>query len=163
MSDRGRFSGFRWHIEYHTTDKKKDKAADCVFLSEARICHNEKSQQYLAKCFIASCCPLRVKENELEAHLQKQAELAQEESAKNKKSKIIKISCSLPEKCVMYSKRFGKGKFIGFNEDTLIMSVQFEEKIIKFKYPDAIIEKHLIVPKYAFGRVMKDIRKAEKG
>ena len=42
--------------------KKKKKAANCIFLTTKRVCTNKESYKYTCKCFIASYCPLRIKE-----------------------------------------------------------------------------------------------------
>ena len=42
--------------------KKKKKAANCIFLTEDRICTNKKSPRYCEKCFEASYCTYRIKE-----------------------------------------------------------------------------------------------------
>ena len=153
MGDRGRFSGFNWHFEYHTTDPKKEKAANCVYLTTDRICENKKSYNYLEKCFIASTCPLRVKE--------KKAEISKknmEEPAPQKQSPEKKIKCSLPMGCRMCSNKFGQGRYVDYKEDGMIISVQFEGgKIVRFLYPDAILDKHLIVSEGVLKLVLHDV------
>ena len=42
--------------------KKKAKAANCLFLTEDRICTNKKSPRYSEKCFEATYCTYRIKE-----------------------------------------------------------------------------------------------------
>ena len=42
--------------------KKKAKAANCLFLTEDRICTNKKSPRYCEKCFEATYCTYRIKE-----------------------------------------------------------------------------------------------------
>lgn len=37
------------------------------------------------------------------------------------------------------------------------------EKMIRFKYPEAVLAKHLILPEFAYKRALKDIEKSEKG
>jgi len=49
--------------KYNVPDKKKAKAANCVYLDESRICTNPHSVRYADVCKIASYCPLRVKED----------------------------------------------------------------------------------------------------
>lgn len=153
MSDKGRFSGFCWHNEFHNVNKKKGKAADCIYLTTDRMCQNKKSTQYLNKCFIASSCPVRKRENEISL----------KETKVNNSQKIKKINCTLPVNCSMFSERLGKGKYVGYNEEQMIISVQFGDKTKLFQYPDAILNKHLTVPKSAFKQVLSDISKAEKG
>lgn len=75
MAGKGKFSDFGWHNEFHN-DTKKSKPANCVFLDEnGRICRNKKSPYYLSKCFIASNCPLRKKEPNLEKNDKKDDDL----------------------------------------------------------------------------------------
>lgn len=161
MSDRGKFSGFNWHFEFHTTNPKKEKAADCIYLTTDRICQNNKSLNYLTKCFVATDCPLRIKEKDAEIAAKKESEPAH---TPKKQLPIKKIKCTLPMGCKIYSNKFGQGKYVDYNENSMIISVQFEdEKIVRFLYPNAVLDKHLIVPKFAFKSVLYDIRHAERG
>ena len=160
MSDKGRLSGYNWHFEYHTTDRKKEKAADCIYLTTDRICQNKKSIQYLGKCFIASDCPLRLRQAQANEIERRKTLLSAQQK---KEPKIISIQCTLPKRCYVFSKTFGKGKYIEYNEESMIIAVKFGEKIIHFQYPQAILDKHLILPKFAFKQVLFDISKAKKG
>ena len=66
--------------------------------------------------------------------------------------------------CKIYNNKFGQGKYVGYNEASMMISVQFENGgIIPFVYPSAILDKHLIVPKPAFESVLYDVRHAERG
>ena len=58
-----KFAGRNMHIEFHNVNPKKSKAADCIYLTENRECQNKKSPHYLSKCFAASYCTFKVKEN----------------------------------------------------------------------------------------------------
>lgn len=69
----------------------------------------------------------------------------------------------MPLGCKVYSVIFGEGYFVEFNEATMIMYVQFKDRKAKFLYPNAIIDKHLIVHENNFKCVLRDISKAEKG
>ena len=161
MSDKGKLSGYNWHFEFHSTNPKKEKAADCIFLTTDRICQNKESYHYLAKCFVASNCPLRVKEKDAEEYEKNKTKKPVAVSKKD--LPIKKIKCSLPMGCKIYSNKFGQGKYVDYNEASMIISVQFEEKVVRFMYPNAILDKHLIVPKFAFNTVLYDIRHAERG
>lgn len=67
MGRQGYLSGFSWHNEYHS-ELKKNKAANCIFLDEKRNCNNKKSPYYLSKCFVASNCPLKEKDETVESN-----------------------------------------------------------------------------------------------
>ena len=82
---------------------------------------------------------------------------------KPKEPKIQKIQCTLPLKCKVYSNAYGQGEYTAYNAEKRIIEVTFEGTPRKFIYPDAIFQKHLIVPKFAFEIVLRDVSKAEKG
>lgn len=165
MSGQGKFAGYGWHIEFHTTSPKKRKAADCIYLTTDRICQNKKSVQYLEKCFMASYCPLRVREKDAQELSNKKVTPPAPPPAPTpeKELPIRKINCSLPKGCKVYSNAFGKGKVVDYNESSMIISVQFAEKVVRFQYPNAILDKHLILQKYDFQSVLYDLRHAERG
>lgn len=153
-----KFAGRNMHIEFHNVNPKKAKAADCIYLTENRECQNKKSPHYLAKCFAASYCTFKVKENEAVPPRPIVPPVPKKEEPK-----IKKIKCSLPLKCHMFSESFGQGEYTAFNEEKRIIEVTFDGTTRRFIYPDAIFQKHLIVPKFAFEIVLKDASNAEKG
>ena len=157
---RGKFSGYGMHMEFHTVSPKKSKVSDCIYLTESRECRNKKSPHYLAKCFAASYCTFKVKESEA-AEQRRIANLAKPVKAEEKK--ITKIKCTLPLKCRMYSNTYGRGEYTSYNEEKRMIEVTFDGKPRKFIYPDAIFNKHLILPKFAFKIVLNDVSRAEKG
>ena len=61
MPGRNRLTGICWHEEFHTVDPKKEKAADCIYLTKDRICRNSKCFKNGEKCFVATHCKYRVK------------------------------------------------------------------------------------------------------
>ena len=155
MNHKGPYYGFNGgHIEFHTVNKKKSKAADCIYLTANRVCQNSKAMCYMEKCFEASVCPFRVKEKDASESKQVVIEVPKTE-------KIVSIECSIHKNCPIYSEKFGKGKFKSFNPDTMHIEVQFGESVKKFIYPDAIFNKHLIVPKDVFPKVCKDKKEAK--
>ncbi len=156
-----KFAGRNMHIEFHTVNPKKEKAADCVYLTTDRICQNKQSYYYLAKCFSASSCPLRMKEKDAREYITKKS--STQPVAVKREPRIKRIKCTIPADCPVYSETFGKGKFVGYNEPSMIISIQFGTEVKRFQYPNAILEKFLILPKHAFERVLYDISKAEKG
>ena len=82
--------------------KKKTKAANCVFLTEDRICTNKKSHKYCEKCFEATYCTYRVKEKICENT--------------NDNSDTTSIMKSYRQKGVWIThKTFGKGQVIEVN------------------------------------------------
>lgn len=153
-----KFAGRNMHIEFHTTNPKKSKPADCIYLNEKRECQNKKSPNYLAKCFAASYCTFKVKEKDA-IPPKPVAPPAQ----KKEEPKITKIQCSLPLRCHVFSNAYGQGEYTAYNTENRIIEVTFDGTPRKFIYPDAIFNKHLIVPKFAFEIVLRDVAKAEKG
>ena len=151
MSDRGKFSGFSWHTEFHTVNKKKEKAADCIYLTTDRICQCKDSYYYTLKCFSATHCPVRVKENEK----------ILTEIKPPKKEQVI-INCTLPKNCVVHSKRWNDGKYVRYEKENRHITISFNGKEIQFMYPDAFINKHLIVTEDLMKIINKDIANSKK-
>ena len=157
MGDRGKFSGFNWHNEFHS-EKRKDKVSDCVFLSEERICGNKKSPYYLSKCFIATTCPLRMRSEEQEK-ADKRDEVLR--AVAEKQRKIIAIPCTLPPQCKIYSKAYGEGVFLSYTSANRIITLDFNGKQIKFKYPEAFQMKHLEIIDCGKSCYYADLKKAQ--
>lgn len=128
MPGKGKFSGFNWHHEFHTVDPKKEKAADCIYLSEDRICRNRSCIVNGEKCFVATHCRYRIKAEDAPKPVPKKQEW----------------KCSLPPNCVVFSKVHGVGEYIGCDKTNHVISIQFDTVTKKYKYPDAFIEKHLV-------------------
>ena len=154
-----KFAGRNMHIEFHNVNPKRGKAADCIYLTEDRVCQNKKSPHYLAKCFAASYCTFKVKEKD--AFPPKT--IAPPAPPKKEEPKIKKIKCTLPLKCSVFSETFGQGEYTAFDADKRTIEVTFDGTPRKFIYPDAIFKKYLIVPKFAFEIVLRDVSNAEKG
>lgn len=154
-----KFAGRNMHIEFHTVNPKKVKAANCIYLTEDRECQNKKSPNYLAKCFAASYCTFKVKEKD--AILPNP--IVSPNQVKKEEPKIKKIQCSLPLKCHVFSECFGQGNYTAYDVEKRIIEVTFNGIPRRFIYPDAIFKKHLIVPKFAFEIVLRDVSKAKKG
>lgn len=129
MAGRNRLTGICWHEEWHAVDKKKDKAADCVYLTEDRICTNRSCIKNGEKCFVATNCRYRVREADAPA-----------QKTTPKKRKAI---CSLPKGCVVFSKQYGIGEYVQFDAESRLIHVLFEDKMRKFSYPDAFVNHHL--------------------
>ena len=154
---KGQFSGASMHEEFHTVNPKKEKAADCCYLDENRICNNKKSYYYWGKCFDASHCPHRIRERNTAGAETKVSDL----SVSAMISHIKKIKCTLPIGCPVYSKTFGEGKFTEYNETSKTIRVAFDGKDVKFIYPQAIMEKHIALSEEDYDRVFYDISHAE--
>ena len=161
MKKKAKFAGFGCHIEYHTIDPKKEKAVDCIYSTDDRICQNKKCYYYLSKCFNSSNCSFRLKEKAAEAIKKKNEPVKRVES--NAPPKIQKIKCTMPLGCKVFSEHFGEGHFAEYDEATMIMSVQFKQRKVRFLYPNAIIDKNLTVNENNFKCVLRDISKAENG
>ena len=155
-----KFPGWGMHEIYIPPNPKDEKEIDCIYAAYDRICRNKKSTQYLEKCFSPNRCPLRLRKKDAE-EAKKQA--PPPAPTPKKELPIRKINCSLPKGCKVYSNAFGKGKVVDYNESSMIISVQFAEKVVRFQYPKAFFDKHLIVPRSIFDLVWYDLRHAERG
>ena len=159
MSDRGRFSGFSWHMEYHTTDRKKEKAANCIYLTNNRICECKKSVYYLEKCFDSTHCPHRVKEEKSKSTV---SAPAKPNTASKNQPKPLRC-CSLPVGTEVYSKRWGEGVLSLFDPQTGKITVLFGLRVIPFLYPDAFVQKHLTVASdELLAKIENDIQRLAK-
>ena len=154
-----KFAGKNMHLEFRTVNPKKAKAADCIYLTENRECQNKKSPNYLAKCFAASYCTFKVKEKDAVTP----SPVVISKPVKKEEPKIKKIQCTLPLKCHVFSEAFGQGEYTAYDEEKRTIEVTFNGTPRRFIYPDAIFDKYLILPKFAFKIVLKDVLKAEKG
>ena len=159
MSKRGALTGTPYHEEFHTVVKKKEKAADCIFLDKERICRNKASIKYCEKCFVASICKHRIKQHEVEAL---KAAPPPPPPAPKKAGKIVSIDCTLKEGCEIRHKVYGKGKFCEFNKEQRTISVEFKQGKKSFLYPDAFFEKHLRTYPAAYGHVCMDSKRAKR-
>ena len=155
MSGRGKFSGFNWHVEYHTTDKKKEKAADCIYLTNDRICQNKQSGYYLSKCFVASNCKYKVKEKDKIA--------ANNTQNRTPTPAIIRYRCVLPPKCKVTNIKFGEGTFVDYSQKKMLLNIKFSDGVRLFKYPEAIINKHLLVSDTIYEQVLREVKLTQKG
>lgn len=149
------FSGFSWHHEFHSTNPKKEKAADCIYLTKDRKCTCKKSPQYLEKCFRASYCPCRVKSDGTIPH-------ATSHVVEKEKSEYT-LNCTLPIDTIVHSKAYGSGRVAGCEKEERRIIIDFVSgETHKFKYPDIFLSKHLLISEEMFDIVLKDIEKAEK-
>lgn len=112
------------HIEYHSV-KKKDKASNCVHLTEDRICHCKPCYCYLGYCYDSTHCPYKEKEGQVSNN-------------KIMKSKTIKeIGCSIPISTKVYT-RFNKiGVVHHYDYKKRTLYVAFGDKISAFLYPES--------------------------
>ena len=127
MPGKGKFSGFYWHNEFHTVDPKKEKAADCIYLTTERICRNKQCFLYGEKCFVATHCRFRKK--------------GQGKEQTTSEEKVWK--CSLPVNCVIYSKTHGIGHYIGCDDKNKLITVKYDACTRSYLYPNAFLEHHL--------------------
>lgn len=157
MAGRNRLTGICWHEEFHTVNKKKVKAADCIYLTESRICLNKACHLYGEKCFEATHCKYRVRDGE-----QPVVPPQKTTQAPAQPQKIVSIDCTLQPNCAIYSNSFGKGRYLSFDADNMLIAVEFECGTKQFKYPDAFFTKHIRTHKYGFTRVCIDSKRAER-
>lgn len=131
-----KLDGYSWHIEYHTVDRKKGKAADCEYLDQKRECHNKDCPNYLAKCFDATHCSYRKKEAF--------------------KSAVGKSVCSLPLNTKVLHSHFGYGTITAFNKSTGQIRVKFKGCTRDYSYPDVFIHKDLFITDQLYKLVLHD-------
>ena len=165
MSDRGRFSGFSWHMEYHTTDRKKEKAANCIYLTNNRICECKKSVYYLEKCFDSTHCPHRVKEENPKTKTESKTTVSApaKSNTTSQNQPKPKRHCSLPWGTKVNSKNWGDGTLNSFDSKTGKITISFNGKIIPFLYPDAFAQKHLTVDsEELLAKIENDIKRMAK-
>ena len=127
MPGRNRLTGICWHEEFHTIDRKKEKAADCIYLSEDRICRKRGCERHDEKCFDAKFCRHRVREKDAPKPAQAKPEW----------------KCTLPKNCVVFSKTRGMGEYIGCDSSMQTITIKFDDCTKSYKYPDAFLDKHL--------------------
>lgn len=130
MPGKGKLSGFYWHKEFHTVDPKREKAADCIYLSKDRICRNRECIINGEKCFVATHCRYRVKK------------------ADGTKAQPPAPSpawvCSLPRGCYIYHKESNAvGEYVGCNSGAKTIAIKFDDGVKHFLYPQAFKEEHL--------------------
>ena len=142
MPGKGKFSGFNWHHEFHTVDPKKEKAADCIYLSEDRICRNRSCIVNGEKCFVATHCRYRIKAEDAPKPVQKKREW----------------KCSLPNHCTIFSKTLGVGEFIGYDRKNHLITVKYDTCTQSYKYPDAFLEHHLYGAQAVTDAVLADTK-----
>lgn len=166
-----RYPGRAMHIEYHTVNQKRSKAADCIYLTDDRVCQNKKSYQYLSKCFMASNCPWRMREKDAEEAAREAARVAAKEKkvspnpkqpTNEKQPKAPKVPYVISPNCPMYNSYHGNGRCIEYNAKSRIMTVQFKKQVAYFPYPKAILDKHLLVPKPVFEKVWACVSQTKK-
>lgn len=127
MPGKGKFSGFNWHHEFHTVDPKKEKAADCIYLTKDRICRNRSCIKNGEKCFVATHCKYRVKAEDAPKPVQQKPEW----------------KCSLPKHCNIFSKSHGVGTYINCDEKNHLITIRFDDCTKSYKYPDAFLQQQL--------------------
>ena len=153
-----KFAGRGMHIEFHNIDPKKTKAADCIYLTETRICHNKKAPHYLAKCFAATYCTYKVKEKDAVKIKEPDKKTVLPAPKPVAVPTTKQMQCSLPLGCKMTNAKYGEGKYVGYNPATQIIEVAFPDKVHKFFYPKAFFDKFLIVTEELYEIVKKDLR-----
>ena len=140
MPGRNRLTGICWHEEWHTVDRKKEKAADCIFLDENRICRNRSCIINGEKCFVASHCKYRIK-----------AEDAPKPTVKPKE-----WTCSLPKQCDVFSKKHGVGTYIRCDTKNHLITIMFDDGEKSYKYPDAFLQQQLYGAQSVTDAVLSD-------
>ena len=143
MPGKGKFSGFNWHHEFHTVDPKKEKAADCIYLTKDRICRKGGCPKKGEKCFVATYCKYRVKAADAPKPVQPKPEW----------------KCSLPKYCDIFSKSHGVGTYISCDTKNHLITIKFDTCVQSYKYPDAFLQQHLYGAQAVTDAVLTDTRK----
>lgn len=149
MGGKGKFNDFGWHNEFQSVNRKKEKAADCIYLDEDRICNCKKCMYYLGKCFYSTHCPFREKEKKAkeEKELHRTSQETKEQPVIMKKAeKIPDIKCPLPIGAKVTTKHGKKGRVVEKDNAKNYLIIQFEDnaEMKKFRYPDAFEKGFLI-------------------
>ena len=163
MGDRGWLSGAAMHSEYHTIERKKKKAANCIFQRRDRTCMNEKSPCYLGKCFEATWCTYRVKEKKTAFNKNTNESVVVKES-RPKEEKYKNIKCSLPMGTIVTNKRNVQGELVDYNREKRYIYVKYpgKDELIKYSYPEAFLNKFLTVDAEYDKCIAKDIVSIKK-
>lgn len=150
MYNLARLTGSSCHIEYHTVNRKKEKAADCIYQDKDRKCNCKNCSVHLEKCFIATYCKYRVRACELQTD-------KRNESVKERD--IYKgISCSLKKGTEVKNKKNTKGIVQRFDKEKRILYIKYDNKVelIKYKYPEAILNGFLLLEDSLLELVRRD-------
>ena len=142
MPGRNRLTGICWHEEFHTVDPKKEKAADCIYLTKDRICRNRSCIKNGEKCFVATHCKYRVKAEDAPKPVQPKHEW----------------KCSLPKYCDIFSKSHGVGTYISCDIKNHLITVKFDTCVQSYKYPDAFLQQHLYGAQAVTDAVLADTK-----
>ena len=167
----GRFYDIGWHMDYHS-QKKKRKAADCVFLDTNRICNNYESWNYLAKCFDASHCPIRKREAEEKERNKKiegtkpkdpqernnRSTTSNSKASKENKTEVHNKKCSIPLGTVVEHKEYGRGEFISFDAKKGYIKIRFNNIDVEFDYYIAFRRRTLKVSDEVMALVQSDLK-----
>ena len=128
MAGRNRLTGICWHEEWHTVNPKKEKAADCIYLTKDRLCRNRDCIINGEKCFVATHCKHRIKTG----------------NAPKPVPAVPEQRCSLPQKAIVFSRTYGVGEYIGYDKCNHLITINFDSCTKMYKYPDAFLERHLV-------------------
>lgn len=164
MGGKGKFNDFGWHNEFRSVNRKKEKAADCIYLDEDRTCNCKKCMYYLGKCFYSTFCPFREKEKIAEA--KKEPYRLPEEKITEPVVKKMRplLKCPLSVGAKITTKHGQKGQVIGIDYTKNRLVIQFEDndEPTRFLYPDAFEKGFLIAEKEFQTYIMKQIQKSLK-
>ena len=142
MAGRNRLTGICWHEEFHTVDPKKEKAADCIYLTKDRICRNRNCILNGEKCFVATHCKYRKKAADAPKPVQPKRAW----------------KCSLPKYCTVFSKTQGVGEYISCDKENHVITVKFEKSVQSYKYPEVFLEQHLYGAQAVTDAVLADTK-----
>ena len=155
MSMHKKYPGYGSHLEYHTVNAKKKKAANCIYMMDDRTCRCKESVYYMEKCFISSYCPHRVKEEKPKPQTKPMVPMAKDAAGVKTPPKHI---CSLPLGSRITTRNGAEGILKSFDSSNGKITISFNEKIVSYIYPDAFIQKHLTVSGCLVAKLEKDIQ-----
>lgn len=141
------------HTEFHSVNPKKEKAADCIYLTEDRNCQCKDCPQFLGLCYHASICKFRKRKSEYHEPVKP--------SAPPKPRPIC--PCTLFLGTRMESKKYGKGRLKSYDEQQGHITVEFSNKrTVLFQYPESVLKGFLTVPESRMHVVLRDAKHPKK-
>ena len=154
-----KYPGQNMHLEYHTVDRKREKPADCIYMTDNRECQCRESPCFLSKCFVATSCKYRVKSAEAKATPSPVKTTGVTTTAEDNDKKYWSIKCNLPLRCRVWSGKYGEGVFVGFVFEDRVIRVSFAGRIRSFKYPESILEEEVRVTAENYKIVLSDLNR----
>ena len=156
LGPKKKYPGQNMHLEYHTVNRKKEKPADCIYMTDNRECQCRECPYFLSKCFVASACRYRVKSTDAAANPSATKPASSSPVVEANDRKYKGIACTLPLRCRVWSSDYGEGAYVGFEYEDRLIRVRFEDRVRSFKYPESFFNKTIRVTTKNFEIVLAD-------